>query len=319
MTAALALETETRREEWLEDRRSCITGTQISAILGLNKWMRPIDVWAEKTGINIPFEVTDAIRAGRRFETAILAETSERAGRELIYADPFELIRVPSFPLLGATLDARWADTGCPVDAKNIRYKDSDEWGDDGTDIMPDGYKLQLHVQAMALEADTADLAVCFSGQDFNLFHMMRDNDVDDLLKEEVTNWWTKHVIGGVQPDADGSENFTRYLKTRFDRNKLDLIPATDDLRALIFRVKTIKSDISELETRLEHAEQVVKLAIGEHEGIAGLCTWRNNKPGAKTDWKAVTADFSTSPVFAATVAKHTTPTPGARVLRLGK
>ncbi len=121
---------ESRRAAWLEERRRCITGTQISAILGLNHYIKPIDVWAEKKGIDLPFAETEAMRAGRRFERAILAETSERAERPIQLADPYELIPVAGFPLLGATLDAVWADTGAPVDAKNIRFRDASVWGD---------------------------------------------------------------------------------------------------------------------------------------------------------------------------------------------
>ena len=36
--------------EWLEERNKIIGGTDISAILGLNKLKTPYDVWADKTG-----------------------------------------------------------------------------------------------------------------------------------------------------------------------------------------------------------------------------------------------------------------------------
>lgn len=314
----LVVTEEMRRQAWLEDRRTCITGTQISAIMGLNHWARPIDVWAEKKGIEIPFEVTDAILAGRAFERTILAETARRAERSLILADPFEMIRVPNFPMLGATLDARWADSGVPVDAKNIRWKDAD-WGDDGSDNFPNDYKLQLHVQAMAVEADSANLAVCFSGQDFFLYEMERDREVDALLQDTVTTWWQKHVIGDVPPEADGSENFTRFLKSRFSRNRLNLIPASAELVEAVGLLKNLKAQIAATETQVELAEQLIKLAVGDYEGIEGLCTWKNNRDGEKTDWKAVSAAMASDLAFSAIVKQHTTPTTGARVLRLSK
>ncbi len=66
-------------------------------------------------------------------------------------------------------------------------------------------------------------------------------------------------------------------------------------------------------------AEQVLKLTIGEHEGIEGLCTWRTNKDGQKTDWQAVSAALANDPDFTDALAANTTTTPGARVLRLSK
>jgi predicted phage-related endonuclease len=37
-------------EQWLADRRKCIGGSDIDAILGLSPYRTPVDVWAEKTG-----------------------------------------------------------------------------------------------------------------------------------------------------------------------------------------------------------------------------------------------------------------------------
>jgi len=38
------------REQWLELRRQGIGGSDAAAILGMNPWKSPMDVWLEKTG-----------------------------------------------------------------------------------------------------------------------------------------------------------------------------------------------------------------------------------------------------------------------------
>ena len=39
------------REEWLAERRKSLGGSDMGAVLGLNKYRSPYAVWAEKTGL----------------------------------------------------------------------------------------------------------------------------------------------------------------------------------------------------------------------------------------------------------------------------
>ena len=38
-------------EEWLEDRRKGIGGSDVGALLGLNKYKSPYTLWAAKSGL----------------------------------------------------------------------------------------------------------------------------------------------------------------------------------------------------------------------------------------------------------------------------
>ncbi len=41
---------EMSRQEWLEDRKKGIGGSDVGQFLGLNKWKSPYQLWLEKTG-----------------------------------------------------------------------------------------------------------------------------------------------------------------------------------------------------------------------------------------------------------------------------
>lgn len=309
-----------RRAAWLADRRTCITGTEIAAILGMSKFMRPIDVYLEKMGPRT-VEQNTAMHAGKRFERAILEEYAETHGCEIIFADPFRLYKIPDFELLGATLDAIRVDDGRPVDAKNIRYKD-EEWGEEGTDDFPLYYRLQLHVQAMAKQKDIADLAVCFTGQDFVTYTYHRDPEVDDLIKTEVTAWWQKHILGGVVPEPDGSESYSEFLKRRFARNTDVLIEPDDAMRDLVSALHARKGELSTAEAAKDQIEQQIKALIGDAGGIRGLCTWKNNKDSVKVDWKSVVDELRTevdAELLNGLIKIYTEVKPGPRVFRLSK
>jgi putative phage-type endonuclease len=267
-----------RYKAWQADRRDkCLTGTEVPAILGLSPFLKPIDVWLDKKGLRT-FTPNAAMLAGKRFEHAILEETASRAGRPLTFADPYNLIRVPEFPLLGATLDARWQDTGCPVDAKNIRYRDED-WGEDGTGDFPLYYRLQLHIQMMATGTQSADLAVCFTGQDFYHYTIGRDREIDTLVMEESERWWKKHIDGDTPPLPDGSESYTSYLKSRFARSTDVLIEPDDNARRIAENLRETKVRIAAMEEIRETFEQQLKAIIGDAACIKGVASWKNNRP----------------------------------------
>ena len=56
------------REEWLEQRRKSIGGSDAAAIVGLSKWASPFSIWAEKTGKTPPKEDNEAMRIGHDLE-----------------------------------------------------------------------------------------------------------------------------------------------------------------------------------------------------------------------------------------------------------
>ena len=136
---------------------------------------------------------------------------------------------------IGATLDARRLDDGRPVDAKNIGIRhpyDADEghgWGADGSDQIPLYYAAQLVVQMAVTDREAADLAVVFGGNRFATFTVTRDRTVEADLIGELMRWREDHVVGGKVPKPEGSESFSKYLKT-FVRQKTDGFVVADPI-----------------------------------------------------------------------------------------
>jgi putative phage-type endonuclease len=47
------------REEWLKARKNYIGGSDASAVIGMNPYKTNVDLWAEKTGLVIPEDISD--------------------------------------------------------------------------------------------------------------------------------------------------------------------------------------------------------------------------------------------------------------------
>lgn len=47
------------REEWLQARKNTVGGSDASAVVGMNPYKTNVDLWAEKTGLVIPEDISD--------------------------------------------------------------------------------------------------------------------------------------------------------------------------------------------------------------------------------------------------------------------
>jgi putative phage-type endonuclease len=68
------------RDEWLEQRRHGIGGSDAAAALGLSPWKTPLSLYLEKTGDARPFRDNESMLWGRVLEPAIRAEYTRRTG-----------------------------------------------------------------------------------------------------------------------------------------------------------------------------------------------------------------------------------------------
>ena len=308
MSAPATLTEAQRREAWLADRRTCITGTDVAAILGLSRFSSPIQVYLDKKGLAETME-NEAMRWGKRLERPILEAYAEKEGVAVQFADPYTLHRVPGFHLLGASLDAVRLCDNAPVDAKNTRQRSAD-WGPDGSDQIPVYYAAQLAVQMMVQDAAFADLAVLFSGQELATFRVWRDLETEAAIRERVALWWERHIVQDIPPDPDGSDSSSRYLAQRFSRHGAELLQPTPEQLDLARQLARVKAEAKRVEAEQARLENLLKLGIGGAAGLAGVCTWKAAKDSDATDWKALAGFLGAT---APDIAKFTTTKPGSR------
>lgn len=69
--------------EWLEDRRKGIGGSDVGTILGLNKWKSPYQLWLEKTGqVELDESNSEPAYWGNVLEEIVAKEFTERTGKK---------------------------------------------------------------------------------------------------------------------------------------------------------------------------------------------------------------------------------------------
>jgi putative phage-type endonuclease len=303
---------EVERNEWLAKRRTGISGTDVSAILGINPWASPLDVWLDKRGQAEPREQSMAMKLGNLLEPVVATLYTDETGVELV--DPGFLrhkdrdwhIGTPDRIALAHGFDTSvpgWWDT--LIEIKTARS--GNDWGEPGTDQIPRHYLTQVAWYLALTELQVAHVAVLVGASDFRRYVVQRDLELEGVLVERCEAFWKDNILAGQMPAVDGSESASRYIASRFPRNVEPLRVATADEVALARRLATARAATAAAEREQAEAENLLKAAIGDAEGLdlgaLGKITWKASKGRESVDWKALASEAK---IPAELITRHT-------------
>ncbi len=315
------------RQQWLEQRRTGIGGSDVSAILGLNKFKTALDLYRDKRGeTDLDDGQSEPAYWGTVLEDVVADEYARREGRTVQRVNT--MMRHPSHDFAIANIDravvrdgkrARWngvklLGTDRILECKTANGFAAQQWGEPGSDYVPQPYLVQCQWYMAITDTARTDLAVLIGGQDFRVYRIPRDDELIDILLTEAAAFWQR-VQDGIPPDPQSeAEARQRWAEHQQGRE----IEADEELARIASELGYVKNEIKNLGQRekdlrdrliprLEDAEIVT------HNGER-LLTYRANKPSRKTDWQAVANDAGADQSL---IEKHTTDKPGARVLRL--
>lgn len=178
-------------------RHNAIGSSDAAAAIGLNPYRTAVELWQEKRGLAPSFEGNEATRWGTLLEPAVRQEYAERTGR--VVRLPTETLKHPRFEFLvchpdGVTDDQRL------YEGKTARYPDG--WGEPGTDQVPEHYLIQVQHALMITALPVADIAVLIGGQDFRLYEIPADAELQESIREAECEFWS-HVTSGIRPQID--------------------------------------------------------------------------------------------------------------------
>jgi putative phage-type endonuclease len=159
-----------------EKRKRYIGGTDVSAILGMSPWRTPWDVWASKTGRAEDVRTSEAMRWGTALEPVVLAEYEFQTKTKL---DLPGFVLDKNTPFFCANLDGARLKDRIIVEAKTANIRKAHEWGEEGTDQVPDAYRLQVMHYMHVLDFDEAHIPVLIGGSDFRIYVVKRDKEAE--------------------------------------------------------------------------------------------------------------------------------------------
>lgn len=325
------------RKEWLEGRKAGIGGTDISAVLGLNPWKTPLDVFLGKTnaGDHNERRPSEAMFWGNALEPIIRQRYAEIAHASVcppefinelfprsIAWDGQTLIEHERLPFVLGTPDGIVYEPGTSLATRGLEIKTAGfkgaEWGKEGTDEVPDHYRLQVAWYMAITGLEQWDIAALFSGNRLEIFRVQRDQELESMLLNSAVEFWEKHVTPRIPPRVDGTAAWSAHLAKKYaigTQTFLEKVPEADTFAALLTDAQA-RIKAAEADERL--AKNELATLIADNKGVkladGGKVQWIRSRPETLTDWEAAFQVLAhrcqsaiNQPDLDAVVAAHTT------------
>ena len=261
------------REEWLEDRRKSLGGSDMGAVLGLNAYASPYTVWMDKTGRKPPIEQNEWMRLGNDLEDYVAQRFSEKSGLKVV--NDTATWRNSKFPHIHANIDRKVVGQKAGVECKVTSTYNEKKYRD-GKFI--DSYYAQCVTYLAVTEFDRWYLVVLIYGVGVRIYQMTRipddtvpewcessvyvdDAEIEALGKAAVDFW--HYVETDTPPPADGLPATSEALAEMYpesNRECADLVGFENDLQQYI----TLGEQIKALKLLQDEKANKVKSFLGE-------------------------------------------------------
>lgn len=264
---------EMTHEQWLQARGQGIGSSDMATVVGLNPYRTRYDLWLEKTGQKAPEDLSDnaAVYFGNVLEDVVAQEFARRTGRK-VRRDNF-IRRHPDHPWMLANLDRQIVaeDGGEPeiLECKTAGFwaAQGEEWGDDGTDLVPERYLIQVQHQLAVTGRKRAFLAALIAGNDFRRYEISRNEPIIASLIRIGAEFWNC-VVNDVPPPAENAED----AKQKFPFSVADkAVEADNEALALFRELVDLKTTIKGAEEELSRVQGRLCDFIGDAETLVCL------------------------------------------------
>jgi putative phage-type endonuclease len=291
--ATLLLKPTACETDWHVARATGIGGSDVAAILGLDKYKSPRHVYEAKHGRKDKGD-SEAAEFGREVEDVIARVWSRRTGLALA-PSPGTLQNIERPWMIGnpdrLVLDEVDQVAG-PLECKNRSEWQLSDWEEDEA---PDAPALQTIWYMAVAGWQTGYVAACVGGNKLRWHRIERDEALIGHLIEYCGDWWERHIVDGEPPPPDGHPATKDLLAHLWDAKPEAVAEVdVDKARDLLKRRAALKAAIKRAEDKLELIDNTMRLAAGENEivktpGNKVAWTWKQN---GNFDPKGFAAEF---------------------------
>ncbi len=259
-------------EEWLAERRKSIGGSDAAAIVGMNPYVTPYMLWADKTGRLPDKPDNEAMRQGRDLEQYVADRFTEATGRRV--RRHTAMFHNPAYPFAHANIDRAVVGEPAGLECKttsvmNLKKFKNGEY--------PENYYVQCVHYLAVTGWKRWYLAVVILNQGFKWFTIERDQAEIDALMQAEKDFWNAYVAPDTPPPVDGRLPTSSALESVFPGTGVD--DAKPIFREDVLQnYLNLKEQIAALQQEKERCEQIFKQDLGDD--ISGECG------GYRIDWK---------------------------------
>lgn len=285
------------RSRWLMERQKGLGGSDIGKLLGFSGC--PWDVWLDKHGRGADDVDTEAMEFGRELEEPIARIFSRRTGIPLI--QPPGMYANNSRPWMLANVDRLAYDPDTfevqgPVECKNRGEFQLADWEDDEA---PEAPAIQDLWYQIVGGWRRGWVAAAVGGNKLRWHEVEYREDLAQHLVEWAEDWWTRHIVEGEEPPADGLPGTKDILAHLWDVKEDEVTEvAAEQARNLQRRYKALEAAIKRAQRRLDEVGNTMRLICRDTEiaktpGKRVAWTNKQNGPFAPSRFKAAEPELA--------------------------
>lgn len=273
------------KQEWLRERKNYLGGTDLAAIAGLSPYRTALDVYLDKTSDDISEETNSAMHWGTLLEEVIAKEYAEVTGYD-VEIEP-NTIYHPEYKFLAANIDRWVGNKEYVLECKTAGFTKSKEWGDLGTDQIPESYLVQVAHYAAICDVPKVDIAVLIGGQDFRIYTYERNKQLEDKLIKIACNFWHNHIEKRIPPKCVN----TRDTFNLFPESHHHEIVAESNIMDKWEKLKTARAEESKIADTIEKLKTDIQEFMRDYDVLIDnqgnvIATWKNTAPKSFFDVK---------------------------------
>ncbi|MGW7932733.1 YqaJ viral recombinase family nuclease [Staphylococcus xylosus] len=262
------------QEAWLELRKQGIGGSDAGAILGVNKWKSPLQLYFEKTGMyEVKQSDNEFIYWGHVLEDVVAKEFTVRTGKKVRRVNQMFVHAEHDYMI--ANIDRAVIGESALLECKVTSEYNKDEWK---SDEVPGSYIAQVQHYLAVTGYEKAYIAVLIGGNKFVWKEIEKDEELIDYIIEQEQDFWNRYILGDEMPPMDGSDATTNFLKDQYKDSVDNQITLDNNAATLIKALDAIKAEEDVLKERKQKYKNELKDKLRENEvGITNgyRVTWK--------------------------------------------
>lgn len=275
-------------------RLTGVGASESAAIVNRSRYAGSYDVYLRKTDPERAKKDSPVLQRGNYLEPSVLDWAEDQLGGLL--SRNVGTLRHPSLNHVIASPDAMLVTShgkDAVVQAKTHKFHVMAEYGEEGTDAIPDEELIQVTMEMGVTGLEVAWLPVLFGGDVFKMYRVEFRPALFEHVASAIETFWTTFVEPRRPPDLNPRQR-AEYLARIFAiRKSKTVIAANDMAREVLQSLRETKSKLSELMTLKDGYENFLKTIIGNDYGIQapgiGKALWVGGdaSPSEQVDWES--------------------------------
>ena len=273
-------------EEWLAQRQSYLGASETAAVLGLDHYRTPLDVYREKKGLKEPEPAGARAEAGLRAEQMIADWIGDMFNLKIQRDNKIRIH--PTLPFWRCNLDR--VIVGQPngtavLEIKTTSLENLRRWNIQSEELNPTFVHHWIQVQCQlaitgykwaAIGVMPADTYQGFGQPE--LIPIQPDHEFIRMMTAKVRAFWQDHIEKDIPPEPATEED----LKILYPRSEIKTLAVDETTLQLIMRVARLRAAKKKISDNLDAKELSLKMLLKDYEAAAYsdevVCTYKSAK-----------------------------------------